>query len=338
MQDFWRNSGYQHLQRNDHGWLRVTPDYVRFLLERPELAPIAESGPGERALYARLMDDPLQEITSEALAQIEDTDTRENYLHFLRVRQGMRDAVTLECYYQQLFRRGAIDIPPLFIDLIAQAILRGMLDGVDDSFVLRAAEMLFRRQRVSTEGGQILAADAETIQHFADSGGFGDIGRLIAQQGTPLRQMRMDVLSHENAPLYWLQDNRHTYLLDLTHGRQGLDALANVLARWVVHFTGAEVRVEPQQAVADTSWRWHVGLDIDSSAILNDLYEGNEVDQARLSRLISLFRVDFLDATDVRDDVAGAPVYLGLAHTQDNQLKLKPQNLLLNLPFASQAS
>jgi len=36
----------------------------------------------------------------------------------------------------------------------------------------------------------------------------------------------------------------------------------------------------------------------------------------------------------VRADVAGRPVYLGLAMNADGVLRLKPQNLLLNLPLA----
>ena len=34
-------------------------------------------------------------------------------------------------------------------------------------------------------------------------------------------------------------------------------------------------------------------------------------------------------------DVAGRPVYLGLAMDAEQVLKLKPQNLLLNLPLAA---
>ena len=36
-------------------------------------------------------------------------------------------------------------------------------------------------------------------------------------------------------------------------------------------------------------------------------------------------------------DVAGKPVYLGLAMDGDNVLRLKPQNLLLNLPLAGRS-
>ena len=334
MQDFWQSSGYQTLQRNDNGWLRATPEYLRWILSRPELAPIAESGPRERALHAALLEHPRETVKEADLARVEDADTRENYRHFLRFRKGLLDAVTLERYYLQLFRKGAIDIPPLFVDLLAHAIVRGLLEGCEDPYELRAGEMLFRRQRVSTEGGQVLAADAETIQTFAETGGFGRVGRMLAQQGTPLREMNMEVMSHENAQLYWLREGRYAWLLDLTHGRDGLPALSRLLVKWIVHFNGAPVDIVPVQDVQDVTWRWHVGLDIESTAILNDLYANREVDATRQARLISLFRLTFADRTDMRADVAGKPVYLGLAVTEDNQLKLKPQNLLLNLPFA----
>jgi hypothetical protein len=334
MQDFWQGSGYQTLQRNDHGWLRVTPEYLRSILSRPELAPIAESGPGECALHARLLENPLRAVGDADLAQVEDADTRENFAHFLRFRKGLVDAVTLERYYLQLFRKGAVDIPPLFVDLLAHAIVRGLLDGCEDPYELRAGEMFFRRQRVSTDGGQVLAADAETIQVFAETGGFGNVGRMLAQQGTQMRGMNMDVMSHENAQLYWLRESRYAYLFDLTHGRNGLPALSRLLVKWIAHFNGALVDIVPMQNVEDPQWRWHVGLDIESTAILNDLYQNREVEASRQTRLISLFRLVFADRTDMRADVAGKPVYLGLAITEDNQLKLKPQNLLLNLPFA----
>jgi hypothetical protein len=197
--------------------------------------------------------------------------------------------------------------------------------------------MFFRRQRVSTEGGQVLSADAETIQMFAETGGFGSVGMLLARQGTPLREMNMDVLSHENAQLYWLRESRHTYLLDLTHGRDGLPALSRLLAKWITHFFGIDVTITPMQRIEDQSWRWHVGLDIEATAILNDLYLNRDVEAARLARLLSLFRLDYGDRNDMRADVAGKPVYLGLAMTADNQLKLKPQNLLINLPLAKLA-
>jgi hypothetical protein len=37
----------------------------------------------------------------------------------------------------------------------------------------------------------------------------------------------------------------------------------------------------------------------------------------------------------MRSDVAGRPVYLGLCITQSGRMRLKPQNLLVNLPLAA---
>ncbi len=333
MQNFWTASGFYTLVKNDHGWLRVTPDYLRFILARPELAPLAESGPREVALHALLIDDPLRKISPDELVAIEDADARGNYVYFLKLRKALLDAVTLERFYLQSFRKGIIDLPPVFLEFAAQAIVRGLLDGIDDPYEVRAGEMFFRRQRISIEGGQVLAADAETIQMFAETGGFGSVGRLIAQQGTALASVNMDVMSHENAQLYWLRENRYSYLLDLTYGRAGEQALARLLARWVKHFLGVGVSVEAQPNIEDDAWRWHIGLDAESTRILNDLYEDNDVDEARLKRLVLLFRLRFDDAVDMRADVAGKPVYLGLAITEDNVLKLKPQNLLINLPL-----
>ena len=56
------------------------------------------------------------------------------------------------------------------------------------------------------------------------------------------------------------------------------------------HFHGVAVKIQPEARVEDPSWRWHLGLDVESSALLNDLYLGNEVDPERQRHLISLFR------------------------------------------------
>jgi hypothetical protein len=58
------------------------------------------------------------------------------------------------------------------------------------------------------------------------------------------------------------------------------------------------------------------------------------VDDAALQRVIGLFRVDFDDAAALRPEVRGAPVFLGLAMNSEGRVRLKPQNLLVNLPLA----
>jgi len=94
------------------------------------------------------------------------------------------------------------------------------------------------------------------------------------------------------------------------------------------------VTIEPVTQVVDERWRWHVGLDQDSTAILNALYRGENVDPAEMERLLALFRLEFRDPGDVVGDMAGRPVYLGLACRPDRTLKMKPHNLVANLPLA----
>jgi hypothetical protein len=101
----------------------------------------------------------------------------------------------------------------------------------------------------------------------------------------------------------------------------------------VRHFLGVSVSIKPLQKIDDEAWRWHIGLDVEATALLNDLYEGREVAAERLQRLVSLFRLDFADPQEMRADVAGKPVYLGLMMNAGQSVKLKPQNLLLNLPL-----
>jgi hypothetical protein len=357
MQDFWPSSGFQHLHRNPRGWLQPTDDYLRLFLARPELALVPESCEAERALHAALAASPSRPVAPAELQALQDADARENYAHFLRFRDGLLAAGTLEAYYLGLFPRdgtGRVDIPPVFIDLLVQAMLRNLLDDCDDAYALRAAEMFFRPQRVSVEGGRVLSGDLAVLDMLHETGGLGDFGRFLAEAGAPVPTLELQVLGDDNAAAYWREADGHRFLLDLTyevgnelsHGlvltmvraHSGLKALATVLQKWVVHLLGVAVTIRPVQKVADESWRWHVGLDAEATALLNDLYEGREVDPARLQRLLSLFRLDFSDPREMRADVAGKPVYLGLMMDAGGVLRLKPQNLLVNLPLPDAAS
>jgi hypothetical protein len=349
MQDFWPSSGFSRLQRNPRGWLRPTDDYLRLFLARPELALLPESCAAERALHAALQAAPARPVRVDQLQALQDPDARESYGLFLRFRDGLLDAGTLEAYYLGLFRAGSINIPPLFIDLLAQAIVRNLLDEVTDAYEVRAAEMLFRPQRISTEEGQVLAGDRDRLDMLNEHGGLGDFGRFLAEAGAPLRSIDMQVLADSNTADYWQDGERHSFLLDLRHeisndlshglvltltrARSGLKALARVLEKWVHHFLGVAVTIKPLQKVDDEAWRWHVGLDIDATALLNDLYEGRDVEPDRMARLVSLFRLDFADPQEMRADVAAKPVYLGLMMNAERVLRLKPQNLLVNLPL-----
>jgi hypothetical protein len=331
-QDFWASSGFRLLDRSGAG-LVATDAWITRFLERDELRPPPEAGERERELHRRLVQDPHAKVPAAALAAVEDPDARDNWSEFLRFRDRAFAHGSLEACYADLFRREAVDLSPSFVDALAQVITRATLEGSDDPYLARAGEMLFRRQRVSAEGGQILSADAATLEIYSDTGGFGNVGRLLRQQNTQLPEVKMDVMSHENAQLYFLRDELHGFVLDLTPGREGAAALARVLERWVRHLAGAHVTIEPVERIEDERWRWHVGLDVDSTAILNALYRGEEVAPEDLERMVALFRLEFRDPVDVVAGMAGRPVYLGLACRPDRTLRLKPQNLVTSLPL-----
>jgi hypothetical protein len=243
---------------------------------------------------------------------------------------------TLEEAYLGLFLNPA-RIPGLFIDQLAHVILRHVLDRVEDPLRARAGELFFRSQKITIRDGAIMAADEETIEMYAATGGLGALGKLIVDSNTPVRSVDLDVLTEKTAAEYWGRDDKHDTVLELTFGRAGLDALARVMEMWVRHFLQIEVAIQPVSQIQDEKWVWHTGLDTESSALMNDLYNGQEVDDERMKQIIALFRLEFADPTVMQASIAGRPVYLGLAKDKNDRLKLKPQNLLVNLPLATRA-
>jgi hypothetical protein len=331
--DFWPSCGFNLLKRGADGRLVVTDDYLRLYYARPELAPVAESCGAERALHASLFEQPRRAVADPAIEAVVDADARENYRIALRFRDRMLAAATLEAFYFDLFRDD-IAMPPDFIHHTAQVILRGILDGVNDGLEARAAELFFRKQRVSINDGAIMLADDETVEMHASGGGFGNLGKLLKEGRTSPRTIELDVLEEASAARYFERDERHDTVLSLNHGRPGCLALARVLERWIAHFHGVRAAVKPVREIPDEDWVWHVGLDAEATAMLNEIYNGGEVEEERMKRVIGLFRVDFRDPVVMQPEVAGAPVFLCLAAAADGTLRMKPQNLLMNLPLA----
>lgn len=360
--DFWPACGYPLLTSNAQGWLLPTEAWLQRLYARPELALIEESCLAEIALHGALIDAPTRPVTAAQLAGLRDADARENWGHVLAFRDALLAAGSLESWLLALFRSGHISLPPVFIDQVVQTVVRHLLEGSDDAFAVRAAELFFRPQRISRHEGRLLAGDQATLDLQNQTHGFGDLGRLLAEARLPMKATQMAVLSADtghdnrvdNRAEFWRDAERaapqHNFLLDLTHAitqelghglsfhlthaHSGLKALAALLEAWVQHLLGVQVRISPLQRIDDAQWRWHVGLDVQASALLDDLYAGHAVDDERLGRLVSLFRLEFDRSHEMRADVAGLPVYLGLMSTGEGVLRLKPQNLLLNLPLA----
>jgi len=331
MPDFWRNSGFHLLERDAAGRLRVTDDFLRAYYLRPEIHPVEESGPLERELHAALMAEPRLRVAEKELKSLEDADMQENYRVLLRWRDRLLAAGTVEGAYMALFK-GAVDVPPMFVDQLAHVILRNVLDGTDDPLRLRAGELFFREQKATLKDGHVLLADLETVEMHASGHRYGSVGRLIVEAQGELGAADLDVLDSANAALYWERESRHDTVVSFTYGRPALDAFARVIEKWVQHFLAVDVRVKPIRQIEEPRWAWHVGLDAESTGILNELWAGNQAEAGRMRNILALFALRFEDPAAMRGDIAGREVYLALS-AEDGVVRMKPQNLLLNLPL-----
>jgi hypothetical protein len=294
--------------------------------------PVEESGEAELRLHAALMESPRREISGEDLDAIEDEDARHNYRVILGFRKKLLDAGTVEGCYMSLFK-GTVDIPPMFVDQLAHVILRNLLDGAEDPLRLRAAELFFREQKATIQEGHALLADLETVEMHASGNRYGSIGRLIVEAQGDLAKVDLDVLDRANAAIYWERESRHDTVLSITYGRPALDALCRVIEAWVLHFLGLKVGVKPVRKIDEPKWAWHVGLDAESSAILNELWAGGQIEQGRMRNILAIFALQFEDSAAMRADIRGRTVYLALSCEAQGVVKMKPQNLLTNLPL-----
>ncbi len=111
------------------------------------------------------------------------------------------------------------------------------------------------------------------------------------------------------------------------------DALGRVVEKWISHFLGIKTRIQAMKSIKDEKWSWHVGCDLESTRILNALYNGETVGENELLKILALYRLEFLEANDVVDTMQGKNVYLGMAMNAERRLVMKPQNLLTNLPL-----
>jgi len=283
------------------------------------------------------MHDPRRPVAGDEVAALADADARDNYGILLRFRERLLAAGTVEACYAGLFRGDPIDVPPLFVNQLAHVILRNILGDGADPLQARSAELFFREQKTTLRDGHVLLADLETIEMHASGSRYGSIGRLIVEAESSLGHVNLDVLDRANGALYWERESRHDTVISLTYGQAVLDALARVIEAWVAHFFDVRVSVRPLRAIEEARWAWHIGLDAESTAILNQLWRGEEVEPGRMRRVLALFRMDFAEAGVVRADVSGHPVYLAISADEQDQVRVKPQNLLINLPLAAQS-
>jgi len=335
MTNFWPHSAYKTLTVGSDKQLQVTDDFLRTYLLRPELNLAPESCNVERGLQQRLNTNPRAVISDEEITGMADPDIQVNYQVWLRYRAKLLAASSLENFYMSLFKGDGVDVPPLFISQLAQIFIRHILGEDCHPLDARMGELFFRTQKITVlEDGVVMGADDEVVTRNAQAGETGNIMDLLKNKSMSMRSIDLDVLYEENAELYWEKNEAHDFAVQLNFGQSPINHFCRVLEKWVQHFLGAQVRITPMQQISDPKWSWHVGLDAAATDILNKLYNKEVVDTDQLEKVICLFRLDFIDEAAVTQSQAGKPVYMGIAINDEKQLKLKPQNLLFNLPLA----
>ena len=325
--DFWQSSGHHLLDRDRHGMFVVTDEFLKAYLARPEIAPPVEACPAERALHAALMRDPREAVSPAQVAAVIDGDARENWGLLIQLRDHLLRHRTIEAAYLDIARNGK-RFPRLFLNQLVHLILRNALDNCDDPFILRAAELFFRPQKLTIHDGSLISADDETLSGLSAK----PISPLVSMLGLP-DAANIEVLCEPNSSSYWERSDRFDMALDLTVARRGLSALGDTITCWVSHLLALDVTVEPLGELRDVTLSWYVGLDAEGTRIGDSLWDGEKLDEASRLRIIGLYRLTFDESSAILERLHGEPVYLIAAMSSDKTLLLKPQNLVTGLPL-----
>jgi len=324
--DFWLTSGWHLLDKDQSGCLIPTEDFMKAYFYRPEVVPIEDSCDAELALHKKLLETPFANVEKQELNNIKDKDVVFNYQVILRFREFLSKYPTLEAAYLAIARGHVINFPPLFVDQMVQIILRNILNENSFAMQIRVSELFFRSQVVTIAEDEIMVADEATVILHAEQ-------KNIDKNDPNQLEVDIDILRESTADHYWERSDKFDTSIDIAYTKPGLDALARVIEKWVFHFLSIEVSVKPLQKIEDEKWSWHIGLDSDSTSIFNDLYEGKELDDARLKQILCLFQLEAKDGFN--EEMKNKPVYVGLAMDKKSVIRFKPQNLLTNLPLAN---
>ena len=306
----------------------MTDEFLKAYLARPELIPPPEACLAEHALHAGLLADPCRRVRGEEIAALLDADARENWDLIIAFRDRLLQQRTLEAAYLDLVGRDLGKTPPLFLNQLVHLILRNLLDGCDDPFVLRAAELLFRSQRLTVHEGSLIAADDETIAGSDNE----PLSPLVSMLGSPT-EAKIDVMVEDNAHTYWERSDAFDMALDLTAGRPGLAKLGEVMVRWIKHMLAVDVEIEPLTEMRDLRLNWYLGLDTAGTQIGDTLWNVGSLDPRSAASVVGLYQLKFEDPKVVIEKIGSEPVYMILAMTPDKVLHMKPQNLLTGLPI-----
>ena len=324
MPEFWVASGHHLTQLDPAGRMLVTDELITAWLARPEILPPPEACAAERALHARVLARPRAAVSVLELTGLQDPDAQENWRYFLRMRDALIAAGTIEQGYARIVAE-AITLPQVLMGQLVQLILRNALDGCDDPQVLRAAECFFRPQRSHIREEKLLLADEELVQLHESE-----------MHASPLTAMfsggvdSLDVLGGGNEWTYWSRSDAHTTVLNFGGDPEARRGMARAIAAFLGHMLGVGARVTPTSRADEVDLRWFVGLDPAGTAIGNALWEGKPMP----ATLVGLFELRLDDADRLHPQMRGHPIWLILGLGADGALRMKPQNLLTGLPLA----
>ena len=336
MTDFWLSSGHLLLDHDESGYLIAGDEFLKLYFARPEVVPPDEACEAERALHGLLLADPRRPVSAAEIAALADADARENWHLLISFRDHLLAHPSLEAAYLALMRKGVGRTPPLFITQLVHVILRNALDGESDPFVLRAAEVMFRPQRLTREQGCLLLADDEVVEGARTELHASPLVAMLGAQADPFARLRpdarnLDVLSEANAADYFKRSDAYDLVLDFRPGGAGRNALARVIERWLAHMLRLDASVTPLERIEDHDWFWFVGLDQEGTRIGNALWRGKEPDPGAMERVVGLYGLQIGNVPSLQ----GRLIYLILAMTRDQIVRMKPQNLLVGLPPAA---
>jgi hypothetical protein len=332
--EFWVSSGHLLLQRDAEGHLAVTGEFLKAFYARPEVLPPPEACEAERALHARLMIAPSDAVAPAEIAAMQDPDARENWTMLIGFRDLLTACGTLEAAYLKLVRNSMGRTPPMFVNQLVHAILRNAMDEEGDAFVLRAAEMFFRPQRLTVNDGALLLADEETVDGAKVDAHASPLVAMFGEQAAK----DLDVLIGDNAEGYRARSDAFDMVMDFGMDKPARAALGRAIEIWLRRLTGLDAKIEPMPEIHDKDWSWFIGLDQEGTRAGNQLWKGKDLPEADRARIVALYAMTIADDPRILPQVQGKPIYLILGMGPDRIIRMKPQNLIAGLPLAKRKS
>ena len=257
MTDFWLSCGHHLLDRDEGGGLLVTDEFLKAYLARPELSPPPDACVVERTLHAALLSEPRRPVAASEIAAIADADARENWELMIAFRDHLVRHKTIEAAYLALMRHGVGRTPPMFINQLVHVILRNVLDGCEDAFVVRAAELFFRPQQLTIHEGSLIAADEETVEGASKQA----VSPLVSMLGLPVADRHRRAQRRQRRQLLGAQR-------PVRHGARSHRRPARACrARCGDRHAGSSIcsrsrsTVEPLIEAENVNLAWYVGLD-----------------------------------------------------------------------------